>query len=140
MSNAFKFARYAAVAVAAIVATAAWTTGPVSAAASEHCKDVYVKVTNNTGGKVKIIDLDYYDYGIGKNGGWRSEPIKNEVIGKDKVWQATRRLENVKAEDTRIRIKYRVKKKVAYSVKVHKSKKSAKKKCINGTQFEFNLK
>ena len=140
MFNAARIVRCASVAIAAVVMSFAWLTGPVSAAASEHCKDVYVKVTNNTGGKVKIIDLDYYDYGLGKKGGWRSEPIKNEVIGKNKVWQATRRLENVKAEDTRIRIKYRVKKKVAYSVKVHKSKKSQKKRCMNGTQFEFNLK
>lgn len=104
------------------------------------CKDVYVKVTNNTGSKIKIIDLDYYDYGIDRNGAWRSEPIKNEVIDKEKIWQATRRLENVKAEQTRIRMKYRIKKRVAYSAKIHKSKKSPKKLCMNGTKFEFNLK
>lgn len=125
----------------AVLAAFAWMAAP--AAASEHCRNVYVKVTNNTGDKVKVIDLDYFDYGLGKKGRWRSEPTKNEVIAKNQVYQVTRRLENVKAEYTRIRIKYRKPKKFGmgtFGAKVHKSKKSAKKMCTDGIKFIFNLK
>lgn len=42
MCIAFTRIRYAAVAVSAFLMTAAWVAEPVLAAASEHCKDVYV--------------------------------------------------------------------------------------------------
>ncbi|MDH3241762.1 MAG: hypothetical protein OEO83_13975 [Alphaproteobacteria bacterium] len=128
-------------AAAATVAALAWMAAP--AAASEHCRDVYVKVTNKTGDKVKIIDLDYFDYGLGKKGRWRSEPTKNEVVPKNQVYQTTRRLENVKAEYTKIRIKYRKPKKFGvgtFGAKVHKSKSTKKQMCADGIKFYIDLK
>ncbi len=75
------------------------------ALASWHCKDVYLKVVNNTGNEIKVIDLDYYDPAYEK---WRSEPVSNEVIPNNQVWQETRRLERVNEKNIRIRVKYRV--------------------------------
>jgi hypothetical protein len=143
MINAQTKPRGPILAVAVIVAASAWMAAPASASTSEHCSKVYIKVTNNTGDKVKVIDLDYFDYGLGKKGRWRSEPTKNEVIGKGQVYQTTRRLENVKAEYTKIRIKYRKPKKFGvgtFGAKVHRSKNSKKLMCTNGKKFIFNLK
>ena len=80
---------------------------PAEAAFRRSCKDVYLKVQNNTGEEIKVIDLDYWDPSSGRNGIWRSEPVSNEVIPNGQPWQEVRNLEKVDQMNTRIRVQYR---------------------------------
>ena len=80
---------------------------PAEAAFRRSCKDVYLKVQNNTGEEIKVIDLDYWDPSSGRNGIWRSEPVSNEVIPDGQPWQEVRNLEKVDQMNTRIRVQYR---------------------------------
>lgn len=125
-----------ALTLAAVVGVSA-LAAPTLAAASEHCKNVYIKVVNSTGGEVKIIDLDYQDYGSGK---WESEPTKNRVIGAGQVWAFKKRLERVGGEKTRIRIDYRAKERRLLSKwsKVRNGY-SGSKTCYDGSSFEVVL-
>ncbi|MEP3276921.1 MAG: hypothetical protein ABJN26_24075, partial [Stappiaceae bacterium] len=103
--------------------------------ASEHCKKVYIQVTNNTGAPIKMVDLDYRDYGSRK---WRSEPTPNEVIPNGGTWQETRRLEKVNAELTKLRIQFKREKR---SGKWHKRENaySGKATCTRGKIFKVTL-
>ncbi|MEP3599682.1 MAG: hypothetical protein ABJN26_07210, partial [Stappiaceae bacterium] len=65
------FAKIALAASALAVAGMMNVASVTPADASEHCKKVYIQVTNNTGAPIKMVDLDYRDYGSRK---WRSEP------------------------------------------------------------------
>jgi len=106
--------------------------------AGKHCKNVYVSAINKSGGKIKIIDMDYYDSAYNK---WRSEPTRNEVIPAGRNWQESRRLEKVNAQKTRIRIRYRKPKSkglASWSLKVHKAY-SATAVCAKGRAFNVNL-
>lgn len=110
---------YTKLAFAAVIATSAITQSPASALAfGESCKRVFVQVENVSGLKIKIIDLDYFDYG--GNGKWRSEPTPNEVVNSGLTWSATRTLGWVGAERTKIRIKYRIVKPRTDGKKFHK--------------------
>lgn len=95
----------AAALVAAMAIGAGLATAPTPAQASEHCKGVYINVSNPGGKTVKVIDIDYWDESAGR---WRSEPVKNRVLRKGESWSWRRTLEKVGAENTRIRVEYRV--------------------------------
>ncbi|MVA98175.1 hypothetical protein GN330_13070 [Nitratireductor sp. CAU 1489] len=129
-----KFAA-AMVALAAALAGAALTAGPAMAA--EGCKKVYLKVVNQTGARIKVIDLDYWDPSSNR---WRSEPTKNEVIPNGQVWQETRRLERVNAERTRLRVEYRLPKSKGFG-KWGKKKKgySGYATCTHGKAYQVVL-
>ncbi len=109
------------------------------ALASRHCKDVYLKVINNTGNEIKVIDLDYYDPAYQK---WRSEPVPNEVIPNNQVWQETRRLENVNQKNIRIRVEYRIPdsdRMGGWSREVFTKESSPRQICSPGTIYEITL-
>jgi hypothetical protein len=101
------------------------------------CKAVDVTVTNNTGSKIKIIDLDYFDYERNK---WRSEPTPNKVVSAGQNWRKTRKLEKVAADETKIRIKYRLRK-TAGLKKWGQTRfgYSAKSVCEDGSDFQVDL-
>ena len=101
------------------------------------CRKVDVRVTNNTGSKIKIVDLDYYDSQKQK---WRSEPTPNAVIANGRVWRKTRSLERIFLEQTKVKIKYR-KPKTTGSGKWwgSVSKESGEQVCNVGSQFNVVL-
>ncbi|MEM9136460.1 MAG: hypothetical protein AAGB01_03810 [Cyanobacteria bacterium P01_F01_bin.42] len=84
-------------------------TDPASAGlfskGSVHCKNVHMTINNNTGKRIKIVDLHYYDPARQR---WYSEVIKNEQVPNGKPWTATRRLEQVNKKKTRLSVRYRV--------------------------------
>ena len=90
--------------VAALTFGAGMAATTTAAQASEHCKRVHISVSNPTGAPVKVIDIDYYDFG---KRGWRKEGVKNRVLRRGQVWTWKKRLEKVGAERTAVRIKYR---------------------------------
>ena len=114
------------------------TTTPVFAKA---CKSVYIEAKNQTGNKIKIVDLDYWDVESEK---WRSEPTKNESINNGRVWQTTRNLERVNNQDVKIRIEYKKAKwnklLKKWTWKAKKSKfVSTTKKCSRGVGFVMTI-
>lgn len=98
-----KTACAAFVAAATIAAGLGATATPANA--SEHCKKVYIEVSNPSGPAIKVIDVDYWDSSAGK---WRSKAIKNRDIQPGQSWSWRKRLEKVGGESTKLRIKYRV--------------------------------
>ena len=94
----------AAALVTAMTVGAGMVAAPTPAAASEHCKGVYINVSNPSGATVKVIDIDYWDSSAGR---WRSEPVKNRVLRAGENWSWRKRLEGVGAERTKLRIEYR---------------------------------
>lgn len=108
------------------------------ALASRHCKDVYLKVVNKTGDDIKVIDLDYYDPAYKK---WRSEPVSNEVIPNNQIWQETRRLERVNEKNIRIRVEYRVpdSKRMGGWSKVRTKESSSRQICSPGKIYEVTV-
>jgi len=136
MTNILKTAiRMPLIAAAILGGASAMTT--TAANASEHCKKVYIEAINNTGKAIKIIDLDYYDYGSKK---WRSEPTKNRVVYPGQSWSWRSRLEKVGGEKTRIRVEYRT----ATGKRINKwskvqSKKSSKATCSRGSAYTVTI-
>lgn len=116
----------------------AFTATPAFAKA---CKDVYIQANNQTGAKIKIVDLDYWDAESEK---WRSEPTRNEEIKDGNVWQTTRNLERVNNQDVKIRIEYKkakwnkLLKKWTWKAKKSKFVSSAK-KCTHGVDFVMTI-
>ena len=60
-------------------------------AATRHCRNVTIKVENESGEEIKITVIDYYDPDA--LGDWRSEPIANSKVSNGDTWEKTRRLE-----------------------------------------------
>ncbi|MFK8183338.1 MAG: hypothetical protein AB8B99_08180 [Phormidesmis sp.] len=73
-------------------------------AATRHCRNVNMHVTNSTGGEIRIVDIDYYDPDA--LGDWRSEPIGSHKVSNGSTWKKTRRLEKVNGQLTQIRVDY----------------------------------
>lgn len=80
-------------------------TSPAEAA-TRHCRNVTMKVTNASGKEIKITDIDYYDPDA--IGDWRSEPIGSHKVDDGETWEKTRRLEKVNEQNTRIRVDYKL--------------------------------
>lgn len=104
------------------------------------CKDVYLKVQNNTGNPIKVIDLDYWDQNSEK---WRSELVPNEIIPNGQPWQATRNLERINNLTTKVRVDYRTRTKnifgkESWSFKVSKAE-SKSETCKKGQIFQITL-
>ena len=122
---------------AAVIGSAA-ALMPGVAEASEHCKRVYIEAINKTGKTVKVVDIDYYDYGSKK---WRSEPTTNRILRNGESWSWRKRLERVNGEKTVVRIEYRTKtgkKIIRWSKK--KRANSTKQVCNHGDAFKITLK
>ena len=123
--------------VGAMTLGAGMMAAPAPAEASEHCKGVYINVANPNGATVKVIDIDYWDESAGR---WRSEPVKNRVLRKGESWSWRKRLEKVGAENTKLRVEYRV-----YIGKTFNkwSKKKAKvtntRKCTRNMSWNVNI-
>ena len=94
-----------ALAAVATVVTATAMTAPAHASRNT-CKKVYLSATNNTGGTVKIIDLDYNIRGYGK----KSEPIRNQEIPNGRPWATERNLEQASGRSVSVIFKYRTRK------------------------------
>lgn len=75
-------------------------------AATRHCRNVKMVVTNNAGQEIKITDIDYYDPDA--IGDWRSEPIGSHKVDDGESWEKTRRLEKVNGQNTHIRVEYKL--------------------------------
>ncbi|MFZ7092303.1 hypothetical protein [Primorskyibacter sp. 2E233] len=86
----------AILAMAATVATPSFARGT--------CKDAYVVATNDTGHKVKVVDMHYQISGYGK----KSEPIRNQDIPAGQVFSITRNLERANERNTQVIVVYRV--------------------------------
>ncbi|MBV7258329.1 hypothetical protein [Erythrobacter crassostreae] len=115
--NTHTFTKTAALTLAA--AAAFGTAAPAMAA--NTCKNVQLEVINDTGAKINLVDIDYWDPAKGRDGGWRSEPIPNETINDGDNWRETRNLEKVNKRSTKIRVEYRIKGRFGgWSVKKYK--------------------
>ena len=111
-----------------------------SAMAGNSCKNVFLEFANKTKGKINIVDVDYWDPSKGSNGGWRSEPVRNETLKKGAVWRETRNLESVNQRKTKVRFEYRIKGKLGgWSVKKYKVT-TGSKVCSNRTTFSASAK
>ena len=103
--------------------------------ASNTCKNVFLEFANRSGGKINVVDVDYWDPAKGSSGGWRSEPVKNETIGKGGVWREVRNLEKVNQRATKVRFEYRIKGKLGgWSVKKY-TKVTGTKTCATRMTF-----
>ncbi|MFL0355447.1 hypothetical protein ACI5KX_03120 [Erythrobacter sp. GH1-10] len=91
----------------ALAATAAFGAA-APAMAGNTCKNVAIEFTNDTGGKIKIVDIDYWDPAKGRNGGWRSIYVRNEKLSPGVTWDETRNLRRVNQRQTKLRIEYRL--------------------------------
>lgn len=112
------FRKIATASLAAFV-TAIALAGP--AAAGNSCKKVYLKVLNQTGAQIKVIDLDYWNPATSR---YKSEPTRNKVIPNGQPWSDVRNLEQVNARNTWIRVKFREKQNGKWS-KVQKAQSAA---------------
>lgn len=119
-----------AMAVAAMAVTA------TDASARGTCKKVYLSAQNNTGGTVKIIDLDYHITGYGK----KSEPIRNQEIPSGRNWATERNLERADGRSTYITVKYRKRKTKGLGKwsKVQKAN-SGTSNCYDGAAYTVTL-
>ena len=75
-------------------------------AATRHCRNVTIKVENESGEEIKITDIDYFDPDA--IGDWRSEPIGSHRVNHGDTWEKTRRLEKVNRQETTIRLDYKL--------------------------------
>ena len=91
--------------IAALACASGLTAGTTPAQASEHCKGVHITVDNPAGSTIKVIDIDYWDESAQR---WRSKAIRDRTLKAGESWTWTKRLEGVAAENTALRIKYRV--------------------------------
>lgn len=115
--NTRTFAKAAALTLAATTAFGA----AAPAMAANTCRNVQLEVINKTGDKINIVDIDYWDPAKGRDGGWRSEPIKNETLNNNRTWRETRNLEKVNKRRTKMRVEYRIKGKLGgWSFKKYK--------------------
>lgn len=105
-----------------------------NAEASEHCKNVRIQISNQSGTTVQIYDIDYFDYSSGR---WRSEATKNRIVNDGGSWEYKKRLEKVGAEQTQIRIQYRTARNGKWKDK-HASV-SAPAVCYNGSTYRIAL-
>lgn len=74
---------------------------------SEGCKDVSIEAFNRTGGTIKIVDVDFYDF---QQDLWRSKVTRNRDVASGQVWQWKTKLQKVGGDQTRLRIQYRKRK------------------------------
>lgn len=81
-------------------------------AMAKACKDVHIEATNLTGKSITIVDLDYWDSESEK---WRSEPLKNVPLKKNRTWQVNRNLERVNGQSVKVKVKYKYKVKHKYN-------------------------
>ncbi|MCP4318765.1 MAG: hypothetical protein GY789_22915 [Hyphomicrobiales bacterium] len=90
-----------AIAVAGIMSFASVTP---AAALFDVCKDVTIKITNQTGGPIQLYDLDYRDLGSNR---WRSENISNRTIANGGTYRTKLNLEGVNRASTFVRVQFR---------------------------------
>ena len=113
------------------------SASPAEAAFRRSCKDVYLKVQNNTGAEIKVIDLDYWD---DASEIWRSEPVSNEVIPDGQPWQEVRNLEKIKRLDSQTRVQYRTRDEDGgWSSRVHEATSPMAKCNSNETSYIITL-
>ena len=105
-------------------------------AALDICKDVQIRVINNTGAPVKVFDLDYIDTRIDRK---RSENITNRVIpaGGSYFWK--RNLEGVKNTVVKLRTQHKeLNSKGRWKVRWVNTL-SKPQRCTRGASFTINL-
>lgn len=68
-----------------------------------NCKDAYIHAQNQTGGLIKVIDLNFKISGYGK----KSEPIRNQDVPAGQPFTVTRNLEHANERQTQVTILYR---------------------------------
>lgn len=100
------------------------------------CKDVEVTATNISDREAKILDLDYYDFQRNK---WRSKLTMNSVLKDKGAWVKTRQLKAVRLDETKIRIKYRMRNKGSKKWGKNKFVESDKMICEDGSKFSVDL-
>ncbi len=109
---------------------------------AKACKNVHLEVKNETSKPIKILDLDYWDSESEK---WRSEPVRNETIHKNRTWQENRNLERVNGQPVKVRIKYKKMKWSKFSKKWVKKGKTIRvisptKQCARNSEFLVRIK
>lgn len=86
------------------LAVAGMTAAPL-ALARGNCRQIFVQAVNKTGKTIKVIDMDYMISGYGR----KSEPVPNQIVPRGRIWSMTHNLERANERNTRIIVKYRVK-------------------------------
>lgn len=101
---------------------------------SRGCKDVRIQATNQTGGTIKIVDIDFYDY---KQDRWRSKFTSNRAVAPGRVWWWKTKLQKVDGDETRLRIQYRKRNGAGWSkVQNHLTPKF---RCQKGTSISASI-
>ena len=75
-----------------------------SPASARSCHDANIVVINRTGAPIEVYDIDYFDDSQAR---WRSERIRDRVIGHGQSWVFERKLEGVGGEHTYMKVEYR---------------------------------
>ncbi len=128
---------FAAAAVVAVAGIGSLSVMDEAHAAFDICKKVRISVKNNTGGPVKLFDLDYRDYGSNRK---RSENISNRVIANGKSYSWTRNLEGVNNARTHITAQYsRLKSNGKWHVNKYWYANSAASTCKRGKSYQIVL-
>ena len=107
-------------------------------AGKEMCKDVDINVTNELDSDIKVVDIEYWDYGVGTLRG--EFGVKNKTVLEEDTKTWTRNLENALNDDIKVRVKY----KVFQGGKPKGGKKtspwSATQACTKGQTFDVTVK
>lgn len=125
-------------AISTILLFGTFAATPVFAKA---CKNVHLEVKNTSNKPIEIVDIDYWDSESEK---WRSEPVPNEIIHKNRTWQESRNLERVNGQPVKIRVEYKRTKWKKWSKKwVGKGRKikfiSESKQCTRNTEYVMHV-
>ena len=105
-------------------------------AAKDTCEGATIIARNRVGQQIRIIDIDWYDYGKQK---WRSQPLQNFHLQAGKSKFFTYNLKRVNEAYTKIRVVYR-KLDNRGDYKVYGEGRSRKLICNNGSKrFEVFL-
>ncbi len=102
---------------------------------SPGCKDVKILARNRTGRKIKVVDIDFYDY---KQNRWRSKLTRNKNVRAGEDFKRTYKLQKVLGDATKLKVQYRVHRGGLRWSEV-KEGVSPKTVCRRGMQFTLNL-
>ncbi len=75
--------------------------------ANDTCKNVVIKLVNDTADEIKVKTFEYYDF---DKDGWRTENMfgidGHQILEHGKSWSWTRDLEKVGDDNTKFRVTY----------------------------------
>ncbi len=102
---------------------------------SPGCKDVRIVGKNKTGKKIKVVDIDFYDY---QKNGWRSKNTWNKKLENGETFDRKYRLQKVGGDATKVKIQYKVHE-GGWKWSRMLSSSSSKRTCRDGMVFNIDI-